>query len=252
MNPVISVVICSYNRATYLPKSINSVLSQSFKDFEIIIVDDASTDNTSEVVAEVGKKDARVKYFKNEQNLGISKSRNRGVSLSSGKYIAMLDSDDYWIDDDKLQKQFDIISKDKKIALVGTGIVLVNENGEELKKDIFNTDDESIRHKILSKNQFAQSSVLFRKSVFNECGGYDESLIVCEDLDLWLRFGQKYNFANLSEPMTAYLMHPSGISKQNKKKIAVATDRIIEKYKSFYPNYFKAKIKSYLRILLNL
>ena len=251
MNPVISVVICSYNRAAYLPKSINSVLSQSFKDFEIIIVDDASSDNTSEVVAEIAKKDARVKYFKNEQNLGISKSRNRGVSLSGGEYIAMLDSDDYWIDNNKLQKQLELLGTDK-IALVGTGIILVNENGEELKKDIFNIDDSSIRSKILSKNQFAQSSILFIKSVFNECGGYDESLVVCEDLDLWLRFGQKYNFANLPEPMTAYLMHSSGISKQNRKKIVIATDRIIDKYKSFYPNYFKAKCKSILRMILSL
>lgn len=243
----ISIIICTYNRANLLPKAINSVLSQSYGDFELIIIDDASTDSTSEVVS--GFTDSRIKYHKNKNNLGISKSRNLGVSLASGEYIAMLDSDDYWLDNNKLQKQLDVISGDNKIGLVGTGIVLVDEQGTKIKEDIFATSDNLIRQRILLKNQFAQSSVLFRKEAFF---AYDESLVVCEDLDLWLKIGKSFKLANLEESMTAYLVHSAGISKESKKRIALATDKVISRYKKDYPNYFIAKLKSYLRIIISL
>ena len=251
MNPEISVVICTFNRADYIAKTIDSVLRQSFNNLEIIVIDDASIDNTAIIVDKLIKIDSRIKYFKNKVNLGIAKSRNRGVSLSAGKFIAMLDSDDYWLDDKKLEKQLDLLNENN-LGLVGTGIILVYENGKELKKDIFKTEDSYIRGKILSKNQFAQSSVVFRKEAFIEAGGYDESLLVCEDLDLWLRIGQKYKFANLIEPCVAYLIHSAGISKKNKRKIALTTDSIIEKYKNYYPNYLSAKMKSWLRIIISL
>lgn len=242
---MISVIICTYNRADLLPKAIASVLSQSYQDFELIIIDDASTDNTRNVIQD----DSRIKYYKNEKNLGISKSRNLGVSLSSGEYIAMLDSDDYWLDNNKLQKQLDLISGDNKIGLVGTGIVLVDEQGSKIKEDIFETSDDLIRQRILLKNQFAQSSVLFRKEAFSS---YDESLVVCEDLDLWLKVGKQFKLANLQEPLTAYLVHSGGISKASKKRIALVTDKVISRYKKDYPNYFIAKLKSLLRIILSL
>src|SRR5574344_2461092 len=125
---MISIIICTYNRADLLPKAIASVLSQSYQDFELIIIDDASTDNTKDVIPN----DDRIKYYKNEVNLGISKSRNLGVSLSCGQYIAMLDSDDYWLDNNKLQKQLEVINQDSKIGLVGTGIILVDEQGNKI------------------------------------------------------------------------------------------------------------------------
>lgn len=242
---MISIIICTYNRADLLPKAVSSVLSQSYQDFELIIIDDASTDNTKDVIPD----DSRIKYYRNEVNLGISKSRNRGVSLATGEYIAMLDSDDYWLDNNKLQKQLDIINQDNKIGLVGTGIILVDEQGNKIKEDIFATSDDLIRERILLKNQFAQSSVLFRKEAFS---GYDESLAVCEDLDLWLKIGKQFKLANLKEPLTAYLMHSGGISKESKKRIALTTDKVINRYKKDYPNYFAAKIKSILRIILSL
>ena len=248
-NYMISVIICTYNRADLLSKAIDSVLSQNYQDFEIIIIDDASTDNTESLVKNFT--DNRIKYYKNDSNLGIAKSRNKGVSLANGEYVAMLDSDDYWLDCNKLQKQLDIFNQDKKIGLVGTGIVCVNDKGEKIKEDIFEIKDNLIRQRILLKNQFAQSSVLFSKEAFNSVSGYDESLLVCEDLDLWLKIGKEFKLANIPEPLIAYLIHAGGISKANKKRIAFSTDKVINRYKYNYPNYFKAQLKSWLRIIIS-
>lgn len=249
MSPKVSVIICTYNRAEYLPVAIKSVLAQTFNDYEIIIVDDASNDNTENLVKPYMVEKSNIKYYKNEQNLGISKSRNKAVNLATGEYIAMLDSDDYWTDKNKLQKQTDILEKDSSIGLVGSSILTVRKNKSKIKEIFYNTNDKDIRENILVKNQFAQSSILFRKNIFTEVGGYNENYEVAEDLDLWLRIGKKYKFANLKETTVAYMMHSAGISKIKRKKMAKTIDEIIEKNKNNYPNYWKAKIISFFRIL---
>lgn len=243
--PKVSVIIISYNRADLLPKAISSVLSQSYQDFELLIIDDASIDNTTQVIPQ----DSRIKYYLNETNLGISKSRNKGVSLASGGYIAMLDSDDYWTSSEKLAKQVAYLDSQVEVALIGTAIRCENENALVLKEDIFETDDEKIRAKLLWKNQFAQSSVLFRKKAFNN---YDESLDIGEDYDLWLRIGCHYKLANLPDVMVAYLIHSQGITKQKRLKTIMATDRIVRRYKDNYPGYFKARLKTILRLIMSL
>ena len=249
MNPKISVIICTYNRAHYIVQAIESVLRQDFTDLEIIIIDDASNDNTGEIVKKYSNQDPRIKYFLNEHNLGIAKNRNKGVRLARGQYIAMLDSDDYWIGKDKLQKQFAFLEAWPEVGLIGTDISRVDENSLELGKDYFETVDSAIRKKILLRNQFAQSSILFRKDVFNNVGGYDESFSVAEDYDLWLRMGKISKLANLKETATAYRLHIGSISKNRIKEMILMTDKIIVKNKECYPNYFLAKIKSVLRLI---
>ena len=237
--PKVSVIIVTYNRADLLPKAVASVLAQDYQDLELIIIDDASSDNTSKVIPE----DSRIKYFR------ISKSRNRGVSLASGDYIAMLDSDDYWIKNNKLSKQVTYLDSNLEVGLIGTAIRCEDEHGLVLKEDIFETEDKNIRAKLLWKNQFAQSSILFRKDAFSK---YDESLSIGEDYDLWLKIGCNYKFANLSEVMIAYLIHSGGITKQRRFKTIMATDKIVRRYKNNYSGYLKARIKTLLRLLINL
>lgn len=245
----ISVIIITYNRADLLPKAIASVLAQSFRDFELLIIDDGSVDETETFVRGLAARDARVKYFKNGLNLGISKSRNRGALLAGGEYIAMLDSDDYWLNDEKLKSQAAFLDAHPEVGLIGTAIRCTDEKGRIFKEDIFAANDKEIRARLLSKNQFAQSSVLYRKSVYVSAGGYDETLSIGEDYDLWLKMGRESKFANLPEVLTAYLIHSGGITKERKFKTIIATDRIICDYKKNYPGYLKARIKSGLRFL---
>lgn len=252
MPPKISVIIVTYNRADLLPKAVASVLAQSFRDFELLIIDDGSVDGTEAYARNLAARDERVKYFKNEFNLGIAKSRNRGVALAGGEYIAMLDSDDYWINDDKLKIQAAYLDAHPEIGLTGTMIRCEDEKGLVLKEDIFGLGDKEIRARFLSKNQIAQSSVLFRKSAFVKAGGYDESFRVGEDYDLWLKMGRSEKLANLPEVMVAYLVHSGGITKEKKFEIIGVTDKIVRHYKKDYPGYLSARIKSGLRFLKEL
>ena len=249
MSPKISIIIITYNRANLLTKAAASALAQSYRDFELLIIDDASNDETEAGARVLARRDGRVKYFKNEFNLGITKSRNRAVRLAQGEYIAMLDSDDYWLDKDKLKKQAAYLDAHPEAGLIGTAIRCEDEQGKILKADVFPADDKEIRARLLRKNQIAQSSVLFRKSAYISAGGYDEAFNIGEDYDLWLKMGRDWKFANLPEVTTAYLIHSGGITKENKFRTITATDRIICRYKKNYPGYFKARIKSGLRFL---
>jgi len=146
--PKVSVIICTYNREELIKRAIKSVLSQSFSDYELIIIDDASTDDIKSVILSFN--DSRIKYFRNETNRGITKSRNKGCQIAVGDYIAMLDSDDWWLDDNKLKKQVEYLDQNLSVAIVGTGIILYDNNDNFIKEDIFESDDKDIRRKILS------------------------------------------------------------------------------------------------------
>ncbi|MFA5934681.1 MAG: glycosyltransferase [Candidatus Paceibacterota bacterium] len=248
----ISIIIITRNRANFVARAIESAQKQNFTDWELLILDDDSNDNTKTIIETYINKDSRIKYHKNSPALGISKNRNKGVSLSRGEYIAMLDSDDYWIDNNKLQKQIEILEKNKNIGLIGSNIICVDKEDKKLNKSNYKTKSEDIKQKILINNQFAQSSIVFRKDILNQVGGYNEKLDVCEDLDLWLKIGRFCDFANIKDVTTAYMVHPGGISKQRKFKMAKNMLDIIEINKNYYPNYIIAKIIAILRILKSL
>lgn len=245
-NKLISVQICTYNRANLIKEAIQSVLDQTYENFEIIIIDDASTDNTEEVVKSFF--DSRIKYFKNEKNLGIAKSRNLAVQKCSGEYIAILDSDDFWNDSKKLEKQIHFLENNSLVGIIGTQAFKINLKGNivgKLKKEL---KDKDIRKKILLTNQFVNSSVLIRKRVIEEFGGYDENLSGIEDYDLFLKIGQKYQFQNLASFSTSYRIGNESYS-SNRKKIAQYHSQLIRKNQKNYPNYTRALFKSYLRLI---
>ena len=127
----VSILMTTYNRAEFLPKAIDSIIFQTFKDWEFVIVDDCSTDNTQEIIKEYMKLGLPIKYVRNEENIGVIKSRNLALSLCSGEYITVLDSDDEWIDKEKLQKQVEFLDKNSDYVLCGGGAIIVNEGGEE-------------------------------------------------------------------------------------------------------------------------
>src|SRR3972149_6250546 len=159
---MISIIILTYNRAGFISEAIESALGQSFSDWELIIIDDWSQDNTKEIVESYVKKDGRIKYFKNNEHLRISKSRNKALGLARGEYIAVLDSDDVWSDRDKLKKQYEFLERNKDYVLVGGGVIVIDEHGQETKRYFNRESDEDIRWKILFQNQFAHSGVMFR------------------------------------------------------------------------------------------
>ncbi len=250
-NPIVSIMMCTYNRAAYLKEAIESVLKQGFQDWELLILDDASTDETSKIVAPF-LSDSRIRYIVHKQNLGLAQNRNAGLSEAQGKYLAILDSDDLWSDRTKLKMQIEFLEENPSYGLIGTFGKKINEKGQIIGNMMYDTEDYAIRSHILSFQQFLHSAVVYRTFVVKEMGGFDNSLAPAEDYELILRIGTKYKLANISLFMVNYREH-SGNSSSNdrQKKInhAKLHLQVIKKYSKNYPRFWIALIKAYLRII---
>jgi glycosyltransferase involved in cell wall biosynthesis len=247
----VSIILPTYNGSKWIERAIRSILAQSFSGFELFVIDDGSTDNTEKIVSELKIKDNRIIYLRNDQNLGIQKSLNRGLKEASGEYIARIDDDDEWIDQDKLKKQLEFLEANKNHVLVGTGVVMVNETGKELVRYLLPETDKQIRKQLLGKNCFVHSSVVFRKDVAIKLGGYDESPETkhVEDYDLWLKLGTVGKLANLPFHGVRFTLRPGNISSRNKLEQFKKDIKLTRKYKGEYPNYLSALVRGYLRLI---
>lgn len=246
LTALVSIVMVTYNRAAYIRHAIDSALGQTYSAWELIIIDDGSTDETSAIVATY--KDPRIRYVLLTQNRGVHAARSRGIAESQGKYIAVLDSDDLWNDQDKLRAQVAFLETHPEHGLVGTFINTIDANGAHIAQNTYSTDDSSIRASILLRNQFAHSSVLMRASTVREVGGY-RKVLLGEDLDLFLRLGNQAKFSNIPAYMTSYRIHNDGLSR-NGKKMARAVLGFVWKYRAHYPNFLRAYAKSILVLMV--
>ena len=194
--PTISVIIPTYNRANYITKAINSVLSQSYKDYEIIVVDDGSTDNTCQIIKNYNTK---ITYIFQE-NKGPSAARNLGILHANGKYISFLDSDDIW-KKHKLRVQIDTIIKNPDIKINYTQEIWIRNGIRINQKKIHSKHDGWIFEQCLPLCIISPSSVIIHREIFNKTGLFDENLIVCEDYDLWLRISADYPIKYIEKPL---------------------------------------------------
>ena len=179
--------------------------------------------------------------------MGITKNRNKALSISTGEYVAVLDSDDFWTDNTKLALQVEFLNSHPDYALVGTGMIIVDENGAIIKKVINPSSNLVLKNLLLLKNFFCHSSILYRKQEIVALGSYDESLPIWEDYDLWLKIGTKYKFANLNLVGTAYRIHANQSNVEKKLIGQKAQATIIERYKTSYSGYFIAKLIDTIR-----
>ena len=165
MNPLVSVVMTSYNRSKLINRAILSVINQSYQNWELIIVDDASTDNTPTILKEWTNKEKGIKVVINKKNLwrqyGLSPNLNKGIDLSKGKYIARLDDDDYWIDKDKIKKQVEFLENNPDYVVCGGGAIVEDGSGKEIFRYLKNEKDEDIRQRALFSNPFSYLFVFF-------------------------------------------------------------------------------------------
>lgn len=202
--PNVSVIIPTYNREILIKDAINSVLVQTFQDFEIVVIDDGSTDNTKNVVESYN--DSRIKYFY-QQNAGLNAARNAGIRESCGKYIAYLDSDDIW-ESVKLEKQVKILEKFPEIGLVYCGSSLIDENNKNIGKRPLISYKGNVFDKIIRYNFLYNGSiVLFRRECLEKVGLFDEHTVRMTDWEFYLRFAIYYNFYGIPEYLIRYRVH---------------------------------------------
>ena len=221
MNILISVIMSVYNGETYLRESVESILKQTFKDFEFIIINDGSTDNSLSILEEYAKKDERIKII-NQKNMGLTKSLNKAIKLSKGKYIARQDADDI-SDIYRFEKQLKFI-KNTNCKIVGTNYNIVDEKLNIISK-------RRIGHKkllwlyFIISNQIAHGSVLMEKDFILDIGLYNENIKYSQDYELWSRAlaYDKKSICVLDEFLYTLRKHSKSISVQKKieqKKLA--------------------------------
>jgi glycosyltransferase involved in cell wall biosynthesis len=236
--PKVSVIMSVFNDATFLEQSIKSVLKQSYKNFEFIIVDDASTDESSKLIKDYKKKDNRIIFYQLKSNQGSPIALNKGIQLASGEYIARIDSDDVWLDSDKLLKQLEVMQSNPKLAFIGSWAKVLDINNNDLFNLIYPTDYHTINNKMLTHNCFISSSILLRKKMLGRSIRYGTPGKYAEDYGLWLKLGTKGSFLNIPQLMVAYRINPNGISQTKHKSQINATIRMIKEHKNDYPSYY--------------
>ena len=209
--PKLSVILPVYNGLPYLEEAIKSVLHQSFRNFELLVINDGSTDGSMALIEKLD--DPRVRFFQQE-NKGLAATLNGAISLSRGQYIARQDQDDVCFPL-RFQKQVEFLDAHPDVGMVGTSaeIWVGNERTNRLLEHP--TDDPSLKFNLLFNNYFVHSSIMIRRSVLEEVGGYseDKSRQPPEDYELWSRVMRKYKVSNLPEVLMAYREVPSSMSR---------------------------------------
>ncbi|MEM2507752.1 MAG: glycosyltransferase [Nitrososphaeria archaeon] len=205
MSPKVSVVIVTKNRAQYLFHAIQSVLKQSFTNFELIVIDAASTDNTEDIVRK-SFSDARIRYVRLIEDVGLSRSRNLGIKLSRSNFIAFLDDDDLWMPN-KLETQLKAIEDKNNIGAVYTGYLKIDSDGRIVGVRLPFLRGK-IYPRILYKNFIGGcSTILVKKECLEKVGMFDEVLCYAEDWDLWIRVAKYYPFDYIKEPLVLCRVH---------------------------------------------
>jgi len=207
--PCCSIIIPAYNAIKYLPETLESVLKQSFTDFEVLIIDDGSHDNIVEWSTEI--KDPRVKLF-SQKNQGVSAARNLGIKNATGEYIAFLDADDLW-ESTKLEKQLQYFHKNPYPGLVHTEMVLIDEESKSLGRKFTSNVEGNALKELLEQNTIVTSSVIVRRSCLETVGNFDKNLTSSEDWELWVRIASVYPIALIKEPLVFYRQHPNNTTK---------------------------------------
>jgi FkbM family methyltransferase len=204
--PLVSVVMPVRNAEQFLCEAIDSVLTQSLSELELIVVDDGSTDTSGAIMADYAFADPRVVVVQQEGK-GIGAALNRGFAVARAPYVARLDADDVALPD-RLEHQRRFLIENESAALVAGGSQLIDEHGRTLLEALPPAGDAALRKALADVTPFAHSSVMLRKTAFDRVGGYRSMLASAEDLDLWLRLADYYELAALAEIVVLYRMHP--------------------------------------------
>lgn len=212
--PKVSIIIPTYNRAKLISRAIESVLAQTYKDYEIIIVDDGSTDNTQEVLAVYMD---RIRYVR-QSNKGISGARNRGIGEVQGEYVAFLDSDDTWVPE-KLAVQVEVLDRNKKVGIVYSRMQIFDEEGKPCGFKPEEKTGKNYLELLEIRGDITTSTVVTRKECFDKVGVFDPNLPPMEDFDMWLRISRFYDIYEVESPILAHYFDHSHQATKNPFKV---------------------------------
>lgn len=245
-NPLVSVIVPAYNAQLYLVEALQSILEQTYQQIEIIVLDDASTDDTLLIARQFSIKDSRIKVVSNDKNLYIAGNRNKGISLAKGKYIVWQDADDISLPL-RIEKLVNLMESDSSIGLAGSNIQVFDEHGDKEVRE-YSTDDVELRKCIFKYSPVAQPAAIVRKACFDAVGVFNEAYPPAEDLDLSFRVGCLYKFGNVNETLLRYRLSPTNQTYRHTKKMIVATLSLRRKYAKGY--CYKMSFTDYIAYIL--
>ena len=225
--PKISIILPSYNRATYLAQTIDSCLAQTLKDFELIIVDDCSVDASIEVAEFYSQQDSRIKVIANKTNQKLPSTLNIGFEKAKGQYFTWI-SDDNLFAPNALKEMSSRLDTMPNIGLVYADYTLIDDKGK-IGSRIYQEDPD-----FLPIRDCVGACFLYRADVAKGIGEYDKELTLVEDYEYWLRMGLNTNFFHLSESLYYYRVHPHSLTKTKKEEIRIAKLRLKQVYLSKY------------------
>lgn len=218
----VSVVIPAFNAQQFIAKTVESVLSQTFREIEVVIVDDASTDSTFSIISAIAKKDGRVRVYRNDRNLGTIRTLNRAIEHSVGRYIARMDADDL-SDPARIEKQLALLKAHPDVGIVGCGLLIINEVRSERSTIVRPCDDGSLRLE-MAKYTPIGANCMIRRSVLEEVGLFDTEIGAEEELEIMIRIARKAKLACIPDILYTYFIRSTGrsiSSRKLKKKIVM-------------------------------
>jgi glycosyltransferase involved in cell wall biosynthesis len=219
--PAVTVLMPLYNGEQYVREAIESILGQTFGEFELLVLDDGSTDSGPRLVK--GYRDPRIRLHSNDANLGIAATLNRGISLATGRYIARMDCDDVSLPD-RLRRQFDFLEGNPTVGVCGSRVRRIGAKRGLWK---VKAGDAAIKSRLLFENAMAHPSVMIRKSLLDEKSlRYDPSLRCAQDYAFWVEIARHSRLANLEQVLVLYRVHASQISESKKAEQRTAADRV--------------------------
>lgn len=249
---MISVIMPAYNAAAYISQAIASVLNQTYQELELLIIDDGSRDETERIIQQFSQQDSRIRAIKNAENLGVAKTRNRGISLAKGEWIAFLDSDDIWRAD-KLEKQLEA-AEQLHAAFLFTGSAFVDDKGNHLEHYL-SVPSRITYRELLKQNIISCSSVLIRKELILAYP-MEHADEMHEDFAVWLQILRDHNMTavGVDEPLLIYRISSNSKS-GNKIKAALMTYRVYQYLKLplfcrmfYWSCYVSRNLKKYLHL----
>lgn len=196
----VSVILSVYNSQHFIADAVESILTQTYRNFELIIIDDGSTDGTRKMLTEIAQMDTRVRILTNETNIGLTRSLNRALQEAHGNYIARMDADDIAFPN-RLERQVAFLDARPEVGIVGATYQFINDAGQVIEEKHPPIYDRELRRALIRYNPFLHSSVMIRKELLDRVSGYDESFQRAQDYDLWMRLSPLCELANLPETL---------------------------------------------------
>lgn len=224
--PLLSIILPVFNGGKYLRDAIASILSQTFKDFELIILNDGSTDSSLEIIRSLASQDPRIVVV-NRENRGLVATLNEGIALAKAAYIARMDADDIALQD-RLIQQIQYMADHPQVVALGTGYTLIDEDENLIKSFRPESENNKLQSLALERSTpICHPTAIFVKSAFCSVGGYREHAYLAEDLDLWLRLGEIGEIRNLPEVHLYYRQHGASISESKQEKQLQIMDTVV-------------------------